>query len=97
MYFVTNTHSNYVKAISNNRKAGVYFYNSLLYQGCLLNREMIIVKDDKIKSALWKSSYKSAYPEPDKTFNDPDFCVLQFIPQKGRYYSMFKTTDFATD
>lgn len=94
IYFVTNTHSNYVNAITNNCKAGVYYYNSLLFKGCLLTGEMRVITDEKTKARLWKNAYKSAYPESNKKYHDPDFCVLKFTPRKGRYYYMFTSTDF---
>ena len=94
IYFVTNTNSNYVRDITRNNKASVYFFNPILYKGCLLKGEMSVCNDIDIKAKLWKNSYKCAYPEPEKTFNDPDFCVLEFRATKGRYYSMLKTTDF---
>lgn len=94
IYFVTNTNSNYVRDITRNNKASVYFFNPIFYKGCLLKGEMSVCNDTDIKSKLWKDSYKYAYPEPDKKFNDPDFCVLEFRASKGRYYSMLKKTDF---
>jgi general stress protein 26 len=94
MYFVTNTHSDYVKNIQRDPKVSVYYYNALLFKGTLLKGTMEIIQDAAIKASVWKNSYKSAYPEPEKKYEDPDFCVLKFIPGSGRYYSLFKTADF---
>lgn len=94
IFFVTNTHSNYVNNIIRNGKASVYFFHSIFFKGCLLKGEMTVCNDLSIKAKLWKKSYKSAYPNPEQTYNDPDFCVLEFRARQGRYYSMFKTTDF---
>ena len=94
IYFVTNTNSKYVKNIMENDKTSVYFFNPILFSGCLVKGKMTVCDDVSIKEKLWKSSYKSAYPNPKQTFRDPDFCVLEFSATKGRYYRMFKTTDF---
>ncbi|BAL01661.1 hypothetical protein OBV_44620 [Oscillibacter valericigenes Sjm18-20] len=94
MFFVTNTHSDYVKNIIRDKKASVYFFNPILFKGCLLKGEMMVCNDLSIKAKLWKNSYKSAYPNSEQTYNDPDFCVLEFRAIHGRYYSMFKTADF---
>ena len=94
LFFVTNTNSNYVRDILKNSKASVYFFNPILFKGCLLKGEMTICNDRAVKAKLWKSSYKSAYPNPEQTYDDPDFCVLKFRAIHGRFYSMFKTFDF---
>lgn len=94
IFFVTNTHSNYVKNIIRNNKASVYFFSPIFFKGCLLKGEMTVCNDLSIKTRLWKNSYKGAYPNPGQTYNDPDFCVLEFRAVYGRYYSMFKTTNF---
>ena len=95
MFFVTNTASKYVAQITKNNKASVYFFNGILYRGCLLKGIMEVCDDVAVKEALWKDSYACAYPE-GKTlrYDDPDFCVLKFTPKKGRYYFMFKTYNF---
>ena len=71
IYFVTNTHSNYVNSIKNNCKSSIYYYNSLLFKGCLLTGEMSVINDENIKAKLWKSNYKSAYPESNKKTQRP--------------------------
>jgi len=39
---------------------------------------MEIVVDMSIKEKYWQGMYKNAYPQ--KSFTDPDFCVLGFTP-----------------
>ena len=36
-------------------------------------------------------SYTHLYPEG---VADPDYCILKFTAEKGRYYSNFKSEDF---
>lgn len=93
IYFCTNTSSKFVSEIRANNKASVYFYSQkLLWEGCMLKGSMEIVEDMEIKEKFWLDKFKNAYPE--KSFTDPDFCLLKFTAIAGRYYSMFKPTDF---
>ena len=62
------------------------------WKGCFLKGDMEIVADMGVKEKYWQSLYKSAYPQ--KSFTDPDFCVLKFTPVSGRFYSDFTLTDF---
>lgn len=93
LYFCTNTSSKFVAEISKNSKASVYFYSRrLVWKGCLLKGNMEIVTDMGIKEKYWQKKFKNAYPQ--KSFSDPDFCVLRFIPKSGRFYSWYKPEDF---
>ena len=94
MYFCTNTSSKFAEAISKNSKANVYFYSRklLIWEGCMLKGKMEIVSDPIVKKKYWQNKFKNAYPE--KSYTDPDFCVLKFVPKIGRYYSNFKINDF---
>lgn len=93
LYFCTNTSSKFAAAISENAKASVYFYSKkLVWKGCLLKGDMKIVTDMAIKEKYWQDKFKKAYPQ--KSFTDPDFCVLQFTPVAGRFYAWFKPEDF---
>ena len=94
LFFCTNTSSNFVAEISKNPKSNVYFYSRKIiwFKGCLLKGNMEIVTDMGIKEKYWQSIFKNAYPQ--KSFTDPDFCVLRFIPTSGRFYADFKVADF---
>ena len=94
MFFCTNTSSNFVAEVSKNPKSNVYFYSRKIiwFKGCLLKGNMEIVTDMGIKEKYWQSIFKNAYPQ--KSFTDPDFCVLRFIPTSGRFYADFKVADF---
>jgi len=94
LYFCTNTSSNFVKAITKNPKANVYFYSRTLfvYQGCMLRGDMEIVTDLAVKEKYWDNKYKNAYTE--KSYSDPDFCVLKFTPKNGRLYRNFSIDNF---
>ena len=94
IYFTTNTSSKFATEISKNPKASVYFYSRRLifWKGCMLKGDMEIVSDMAIKEKYWDKKYKNAYPE--KSFTDPDFCLLRFVPVSGRFYCNFKVEDF---
>jgi len=94
IYFCTNTSSKFVAEISRNPKSNVYFYSRKIvwYKGCFLKGNMEIVTDMSIKEKYWQSIFKNAYPQ--KSFTDPDFCVLRFTPIAGRFYADFKVADF---
>ena len=93
IYFCTNTSSKFTAEINKNPKASVYFYSRrIIWKGCLLKGKMEIVSDINIKKKYWQNKFKNAYPE--KSYTDPDFCVLKFITENGRYYSWYKLEDF---
>jgi len=93
LYFCTNTSSRFAAEISKNPKASVYFYSrKLIWKGCMLKGKMEIVSDLTVKKEYWQNKFKNAYPE--KSYTDPDFCVLSFVPESGRFYSWFKPEDF---
>ena len=94
LFFCTNTSSKFVAEVSKNPKSNVYFYSRMIiwFKGCMLKGDMEIVTDMGIKEKYWQNIYKNAYPE--KSFTDPDFCVLRFTPTSGRFYADFKVEDF---
>ena len=95
LFFATNTSSRFIKAISTNPKGNVYFYVKKLFwnwKGCYLKGNFEIVTDMTIKQKQWDWKYKGAYQE--KSYTDPDFCVIRFTPTTGRFYSNFTLNDF---
>jgi general stress protein 26 len=93
MYFCTNTSSKFAVEINKNPKASVYFYTrKLIWKGCMLKGKMEIVSDLALKEKYWQNKFKNAYPK--KSYTDPDFCLLKFTPEAGRFYSWFKPEDF---
>ena len=94
IYFCTNTSSKFAAEISKNPKSSVYSYSRMLvwFKGCFLKGDMEIVTDMSIKEKYWQRIYRNAYPQ--KSFTDPDFCVLKFVPSSGRFYADFSIADF---
>jgi general stress protein 26 len=52
---------------------------------------MDVLEDARTKQMIWKDGDKLYYPQG---VDDPDYCVLKFTSQTGRYYSHFKSEDF---
>ena len=91
IWFSTNTSSIRVAQYRENPKASVYFYDKRFFRGAQLRGTMEVLEDAAIKEELWEFGDKMYYP---KGVTDPDYCVLKFTAQNGRYYSNFKSEDF---
>ncbi|MCL2873666.1 MAG: pyridoxamine 5'-phosphate oxidase family protein [Defluviitaleaceae bacterium] len=93
LYFSTNTSSKFANEVSKNQKASVYFYSKdLAWEGCYLKGDMEIVTDMNIKEKYWLEEFKDAYTQ--QSFTDPDFCMLRFVPNSGRFYEDYTIADF---
>ena len=91
IFFTTNTSSMRVRHYLNNPKACVYFFDKRFFKGVMLRGAMEVLNDSASKEMIWKSGDEMYYP---KGVTDPDYCVLRFTAQDGRYYSDFKSEDF---
>lgn len=92
-YFSTNTSSMRVNQYKNNPSASIYFYHKGLikYVGVMLKGKMEILTDQDTKNSLWKKGDTMFYK---KGVTDPDYCILKFTAQSGRYYCDLKTENF---
>ena len=92
-YFSTNTSSMRVNQYINNPNAAVYFYRKGLvkYTGVMLRGKMEVLTDEETKNMIWKRGDTIYYK---KGVADPDYCVLKFTAQSGRYYCDLKTESF---
>ena len=91
LYFSTNTSSEHVAQYRDNPKACVYFCDHRFFRGVMLRGTIEVLEDAEIKETLWQEGDTMYYPEG---VTDPDYCVLKFSAQSGRYYSNFKSEDF---
>lgn len=55
---------------------------------------MEVLHDSASKEMIWKHGDEMYYP---KGVTDPDYCVLRFTAQSGRYYSNFKSENFEVE
>lgn len=92
-YFSTNTSSMRVKQFLNNPNASIYFYHKgfIKYTGVMLVGKMEVLTDQETKNMIWRKGDTIFYKGG---VTDPDYCVLKFTAQSGRYYCDLKTEDF---
>ena len=92
-WFSTNTSSMRAGQYRNNPKASIYFYRKGLfrYTGVMLKGRMEVLTDPETKHMIWRRGDTVFYKKgPD----DPDYCVLKFTAEGGRYYRDLKTESF---
>jgi len=90
-YLTTNTSSVRVSQFMKNPKASLYFSNSRLFNGLMLKGNMAVLTDKESKEMIWRDGDELYYP---LGVADPDYCVLKFTSESGRYYSNLRSTDF---
>ena len=90
-YFTTNTSSMRVGQYKENNKSCIYFFDKRFYRGVMFKGNMEVLEDEKTKEMIWNDGDEMYYSEG---VTDPDYCVLKFTAQTGRYYSNFKSENF---
>lgn len=91
LYFTTNTSSMRVTQYKHDPKACVYFCDKRFFRGAMLRGRMEVLEDSVSKELIWREGDTMYYKEG---VTDPDYCVLRFTAEAGRYYSNFKSEDF---
>ena len=90
-WFSTNTSSQKVAAFRENPRGSVYFVDRRFFRGVSLSGTVEVLEDPESKERLWRRGDVMYYPQG---VTDPDYCVLKFTAERGRYYSNFKSQDF---
>ena len=90
-YFTTNTSSMRVRQYRSNPKACIYFCDKRFFRGVMLKGTMEVLEDAASKKMIWQDGDTMYYP---KGVADPDYCVLKFTAQTGRYYTNFSSENF---
>lgn len=90
-YFTTNTSSMRVAQYRENPKASIYFCDRRFYRGVMLRGTMEVLEDSGSKEMIWQEGDTMYYP---LGVTDPDYCVLKFTAESGRFYSSFKSENF---
>jgi general stress protein 26 len=90
-YFTTNTSSMRVAQYRKNPKACIYFFDKRFFRGVMLKGTMEVLEDAASKEMIWKEGDTMYYP---LGVTDPDYCVLKFSAEAGRYYSNFSSENF---
>lgn len=90
-WFTTNTSSNKISCYRRNPKASIYFVDKRFFRGVNLVGTMEVLETAEAKERIWREGDTMYYPEG---VTDPDYCVLKFTAEKGRYYSNFSSQNF---
>ncbi len=90
-YFTTNTSSMRVGQYRNNPKACLYFCDKRFFRGVMLRGKMEVLEDRATKERIWRDGDTMYYAGG---INDPDYCVLKFTAETGRYYCNFHSENF---
>ena len=90
-YFSTNTSSMSVKLYRANPKACIYYADTRFFRGVKLIGTMEVLEDAEIKEECWKNGDTMYYSQG---VTDPDYCILKFTAERGRYYANFKKENF---
>ncbi len=93
-YFTTNTSSMRVEQYRKNNKACIYVADTRFFRGVMLKGTMEVLTDSDIKHECWKFGDDMYYPGG---INDPDYCILKFTAQSGRYYANFTKENFVVE
>jgi general stress protein 26 len=89
-YFTTNTSSEKVKHIKSHPYVSVYYCDPKKFHGLMLGGRIQIIKDPKIKKAIWQKGWERYYPGG---CDDPDNTVLKLVPSVARgWYKASKFT-----
>ena len=92
MYFTSNTSSMRAAQYRDDSKACVYFCDRRFFRGVMLTGTMEVLEDSESREMIWQEGDTMYYP---LGVTDPDYCVLRFTAESGRYYSNFKSEDFS--
>lgn len=80
-----------VQQYRKNPKACLYFCDKRFFKGVMLTGTMEVLEDPASKEMLWQEGDTMYYPEG---VTDPDYCVLRFTAEQGRFYSNFSSENF---
>lgn len=90
-WFTTNTSSMRVRQYRENPNACIYFCDKRFFRGVMLKGTMEVMEDAQTKEMIWRDGDTMYYPGG---VDDPDYCVLKFTAQSGRYYANFNSENF---
>lgn len=84
-YFSTNYSALRTKQFLEQPQACLYFYRKglLKYTGLMLRGKVEVITSQETKNLLWRQGDVRYYTQG---VTDPDYCVLKFTAESGRYY-----------
>ena len=85
IWFSTNTSSEHVRDLQSDPRACVYFaqWAAEPWRGLTLEGSVEILRDRSSRERLWEEGCERFYP---KGIDDPDYTVLRFTAESGKYY-----------
>lgn len=90
-WLTTNTSSHRVAQFRKRPQACLYFCDRRFFRGVMLRGTVEVLEDAPSKKSLWREGDTLYYPGG---VTDPDYCVLKFTAQDGRYYANLKSENF---
>lgn len=90
-WFTTNTSSNKIACLRENPHGSIYFVDKRFFRGASLSGTFEVLETPEAKQRIWQTGDTMYYP---LGIDDPDYCVLKFTAQQGRYYSNFHSENF---
>jgi general stress protein 26 len=91
IWFSTNTSSKKIEQLKKNPKACVFFVDMDKWMGLTLVGTCKILRDAESKQRLWREGFEKYYP---LGVTDPDYSVLLFTAEWGKYYQNLTITAF---
>ena len=79
----TNTSSMHIQNILKCGNTCLYFENSESFEGVCFTGKSVVHFERKYKEMMWTEGDEKYYP---KGIEDEDYCILEFIAEKGRFY-----------
>ena len=79
----TNTGSGHVQSLLQNPDACLYFSDDASFEAVCFYGRIEPHFEREYKELLWNPGDEKYYPQG---IDDPDYCVLEFIAESGRYY-----------
>jgi general stress protein 26 len=90
----TNTSSRKVAQVAADPRVCLYFADTRNFMGLSVKGRLVAVDDMGTKKALWQPSWTRYYPQG---VADPDFTVLRFEQESGRYYHGLRVAEIEAD
>lgn len=80
---------------SDNCHGDNFYYKGLIkYVGVMLKGKMEVLTDQETKDMIWRKGDTMFYKDG---VTDPDYCVLRFTAESGRYYCDLKIESFSIE
>lgn len=79
----TNTSSMHIQNILKCSNTCLYFENSESFEGVCFTGKAVVHFEKEYKEMMWTEGDEQYYP---KGIEDEDYCILEFIAEKGRFY-----------